>query len=121
MATEGEEGAITWVQLLELLRFTFPRQGDKDLLCLSDYFAPVESGRIDVAAFQIVTAGSHVLDLIARLNEKGKSPPITIKSTITIKKSFPAKHNQKSDQKSLGGDVIQGYSEQMPLLKKLAH
>ena len=49
----------------EIVRFNFPRQPDKDLLCLSDYFAPVESGRIDVAAFQIVTVGSHVLDLIA--------------------------------------------------------
>ena len=55
----------------ELARFNFPRQPDKDLLCLSDYFAPVESGRIDVAAFQIVTVGSHVLDLIARMNEQG--------------------------------------------------
>ncbi len=55
----------------ELVRFNFPRQPDKDLLCLSDYFAPVESGRIDVAAFQIVTVGSQVLDLIAQMNEKG--------------------------------------------------
>ena len=55
----------------ELVRFNFPRQPDKDLLCLSDYFAPVESGRIDVAAFQIVTVGSHVLDLIASMNEQG--------------------------------------------------
>jgi 5-methyltetrahydrofolate--homocysteine methyltransferase len=55
----------------EIVRFTFPRQPDKDLLCLSDYFAPVDSGKLDVAVFQIVTVGSHVLDLIAEMNEKG--------------------------------------------------
>jgi 5-methyltetrahydrofolate--homocysteine methyltransferase len=55
----------------EIVRFSFPRQPDKDLLCLSDYYAPIDSGKIDVVAFQIVTVGSHVLDLIAAMNEKG--------------------------------------------------
>jgi 5-methyltetrahydrofolate--homocysteine methyltransferase len=55
----------------EIVRFNFPRQPDKDLLCLSDYFASLESGKTDVTAFQIVTVGSHVLDLIAEMNEKG--------------------------------------------------
>ena len=41
----------------ELLRFTFPRQTTGEYLCLSDYFAPADSGRVDVAAFQVVTAG----------------------------------------------------------------
>jgi 5-methyltetrahydrofolate--homocysteine methyltransferase len=45
----------------ERLRFTFPRQpleqrGSKNL-CLADYFAPVNSGKIDVVAFQLVTMG----------------------------------------------------------------
>jgi 5-methyltetrahydrofolate--homocysteine methyltransferase len=55
----------------ELVRFSFPRQADKDLLCLADYFSPVESGIKDVAAFQLVTVGSRVMDLIASLHEKG--------------------------------------------------
>jgi 5-methyltetrahydrofolate--homocysteine methyltransferase len=45
----------------ERMRFTFPRQpldqrGGKNL-CLADYFAPVDSGRIDVVAFDLVTMG----------------------------------------------------------------
>jgi 5-methyltetrahydrofolate--homocysteine methyltransferase len=45
----------------ERLRFTFPRQpidqrGSKNL-CLADYFAPKESGKIDVVAFDLVTMG----------------------------------------------------------------
>jgi 5-methyltetrahydrofolate--homocysteine methyltransferase len=42
----------------ELTRFTFPRQPARERLCLADYFLPLESGRRDVAAFQIVTMGA---------------------------------------------------------------
>jgi 5-methyltetrahydrofolate--homocysteine methyltransferase len=40
-----------------LTRFHFPRQPHDDHLALSDYFAPVESGQIDVVGFQVVTVG----------------------------------------------------------------
>lgn len=41
----------------ERTRFTFPRQPGGKRLCLADYFASVESGRMDVAAFHLVTMG----------------------------------------------------------------
>jgi len=41
----------------ERLRFTFPRQTKDRLLCLADYFASVDSGRMDVLAFTLVTMG----------------------------------------------------------------
>jgi 5-methyltetrahydrofolate--homocysteine methyltransferase len=41
----------------EWLRFTFPRQKDDRFLCISDYFVPVNSGKIDVVAFHLVTMG----------------------------------------------------------------
>jgi 5-methyltetrahydrofolate--homocysteine methyltransferase len=41
----------------EIARFEFPRQQGQDYLALSDYFAPVESGVMDVVAFQVVTVG----------------------------------------------------------------
>jgi 5-methyltetrahydrofolate--homocysteine methyltransferase len=41
----------------ERTRFTFPRQPAGKHLCLADYFAPVESGRIDVVPFHLVTMG----------------------------------------------------------------
>src|SRR6185503_20845310 len=34
----------------EIERFDFPRQGDRDLLCLSDYFAPASNGKRDGVA-----------------------------------------------------------------------
>jgi 5-methyltetrahydrofolate--homocysteine methyltransferase len=43
----------------ELVRFTFPRQPARDRLCLADYFLPLEDGRKDVVAFQIVTMGKE--------------------------------------------------------------
>ncbi len=41
----------------ERLRFTFPRQPSGRRLCLADFFASKESGRMDVAAFHLVTVG----------------------------------------------------------------
>ncbi|HEX8283039.1 MAG TPA: methionine synthase [Pyrinomonadaceae bacterium] len=41
----------------ERTRFTFPRQPAGRRLCLADYFASKESGRVDVVAFQLVTVG----------------------------------------------------------------
>ena len=41
----------------ERTRFTFPRQPGGRRLCLADFFASKESGRVDVVAFQLVTVG----------------------------------------------------------------
>jgi 5-methyltetrahydrofolate--homocysteine methyltransferase len=41
----------------ERLRFTFPRQPQGKRLCIADYFASRESGRMDVVAFHLVTVG----------------------------------------------------------------
>ncbi len=55
----------------ELLRFHFPRQASGDYLCLADYFAPVDSGRFDVAAFQVVTVGQEATARFERLQNAG--------------------------------------------------
>lgn len=41
----------------EIAKFTFPRQQGQERLSLADYFAPQDSGAVDVVAFQIVTVG----------------------------------------------------------------
>ncbi len=51
----------------ERMRFTFPRQSDDRLLCLSDYFASKNSGRIDVIAFSMVTMGKRASEYSAKL------------------------------------------------------
>lgn len=55
----------------EWLRFTFPRQplaqrGSQNL-CIADFFAPKDSGKIDVVAFQLVTMGKRASEHSAKL------------------------------------------------------
>jgi 5-methyltetrahydrofolate--homocysteine methyltransferase len=62
----------------ELVRFTFPRQPadgtkrNEERLCLADYFRPVESGEVDVAAFQVVTVGHAASEQVDRLRAAGE-------------------------------------------------
>jgi 5-methyltetrahydrofolate--homocysteine methyltransferase len=44
-------------QRVERVRFSFPRQPSGKRLCLADYFASVDSERLDVVAFHLVTVG----------------------------------------------------------------
>ncbi|MDR0786385.1 MAG: methionine synthase [Gemmatimonadota bacterium] len=56
----------------ELGRFDFPRQADREGLCLADYFRPLENGRpLDVVALQVVTSGEHAEGFIAERNAAG--------------------------------------------------
>jgi 5-methyltetrahydrofolate--homocysteine methyltransferase len=51
----------------EVTRFTFPRQRRDRRLCLADFFRPRESGELDVVAFHLVTVGSRVAEVTAKL------------------------------------------------------
>ena len=60
----------------ERMRFTFPRQpieqrGGKNL-CLADYFASKDSGKIDVVAFDLVTMGRKASEHAAELFKADK-------------------------------------------------
>jgi 5-methyltetrahydrofolate--homocysteine methyltransferase len=59
-------------KLEEVVRFTFPRQAEREGLCLSDYFAPADSSRFDVLALQVVSVGPNVDELGAALNARGE-------------------------------------------------
>jgi 5-methyltetrahydrofolate--homocysteine methyltransferase len=58
---------ISPYDLTEKLRFSFPRQNDKRRLCISDYFAPVSSGRCDVIGLHCVTMGSRASEAAQKL------------------------------------------------------
>jgi len=53
--------------LREIARFNFPRQPYDDHLALSDYFASVDSGKMDVVAFQVVTVGHEATERFDKL------------------------------------------------------
>ena len=56
----------------EVVRFTFPRQAEREGLCLSDYFLPVDSSRYDVLALQVVTVGPYVDEMKEALDKRGE-------------------------------------------------
>ncbi len=51
----------------EVARFTFPRQRSGRRLCIADFFAPVDSGAIDVFAMQAVTMGEVATEYAQQL------------------------------------------------------
>ncbi len=55
----------------ELTRFSFPRQPDGERLCLADYFASTESGKMDVVALQAVTVGEGATAVNERMQAEG--------------------------------------------------
>lgn len=55
----------------EWVRFTFPRQRGGQHLCIADYFAPADSGKTDVVAFQVVTVGPLASERAKQLFESG--------------------------------------------------
>ncbi|MCL4509128.1 MAG: dihydropteroate synthase, partial [Chloroflexi bacterium] len=56
----------------EVARMRFPRQQSEELLCITDYFAAADSGRVDVIAFQVVTAGAGVTTYLDELERQGQ-------------------------------------------------
>ncbi len=56
----------------ELLRFTFPRQREGRRLCISDFFAPKSSGKMDMIGLSLVTIGPKASVETQRLFEGGE-------------------------------------------------
>ena len=51
----------------EIVRFTFPRQKHGRKLCISDFFMPVNSGKMDVIGVQVVTMGQIATEYAQKL------------------------------------------------------
>ena len=58
--------------LREIARLHFPRQEGRERLCLADYYRSVDSGDVDVAAFQVVTVGDEASRRFERLQASGE-------------------------------------------------
>jgi len=59
-------------ELEEWQRFTFPRQKSGKNLCISDYYKDINSGIIDIAAFQFVTVGNKATEYSQKLYTENK-------------------------------------------------
>lgn len=51
----------------EIARFNFPRQPEGDYLCISDYYASIDTGKVDVCVLQAVTVGQEASEEFDRL------------------------------------------------------
>lgn len=60
------------VDLVEWVRFHFPRQQEGKYLCIADFFRPIESPEFDVVAFHVVTIGDRATPYAQRLFQEGK-------------------------------------------------
>ncbi|HXR66869.1 MAG TPA: methionine synthase [Ktedonobacteraceae bacterium] len=58
-------------ELQEVTRLRCPRQRGRDRLSLADYFAAVESGKVDVVALQVVTMGQAASAAMQQLQDAG--------------------------------------------------
>jgi 5-methyltetrahydrofolate--homocysteine methyltransferase len=67
-AAYGSDGG----SLREIARFKYPRMVGRERLCLADYFRSVESGDVDIAAFQVVTVGDEASHRFEKLQGAGE-------------------------------------------------
>jgi 5-methyltetrahydrofolate--homocysteine methyltransferase len=56
----------------EIARLRFPRRPDRDRICISDYFQPLGSNRMDVIPLQVVTVGHKPSEMIAEMQAAGE-------------------------------------------------
>jgi 5-methyltetrahydrofolate--homocysteine methyltransferase len=65
-------GSQAPAKIRELQRFTFPRQREGRKLCISDFFLPKSSGRLDVLGLSVVTIGDRASHETQKLFEGGE-------------------------------------------------
>ncbi|MCX6142171.1 MAG: methionine synthase [Ignavibacteriales bacterium] len=58
--------------LMEWQRFSFPRQTKDRRLCIADFFAPVQSGIVDVLSCHVVTVGERASEYARKLYAANK-------------------------------------------------
>ncbi|HEY9674888.1 MAG TPA: methionine synthase [Waterburya sp.] len=68
----NHRGAEGGEKLEEVARFDFPRQRSLRRLCIADFFAPKESGIIDVFPMQAVTVGEVATEFAKKLFESNQ-------------------------------------------------
>ena len=104
----------------ERTRFNFPRQTRDRRLCISDFFAAKDSGKIDVVAFHIVTMGSTVSEAAGKLFAENKYREylelhgLSVQLTEALAEHWHARMREElqvkgDDSKELQGILDQGY------------
>ena len=102
----------------ERARFAFPRQTRDRRLCISDFFASKESGKIDVVAFHVVTMGSAVSEAAAKLfsdnnyREYLELHGLSVQLTEALAEHWHARMREELQVKSEDSSELQGILDQ---------
>lgn len=102
--------------------FNFPRQAGGENLCLSDYFASVESGQMDVVAFQVVTVGNYATERFDKLQANGDYTEAYFSHGLSVQTAEATAdylHNHIRRELGLGKDQGQRYSWGYPAIPEL--
>jgi len=94
-------------KLREIQRFTFPRQKEGRKLCISDFFAPRDSGRLDVIGISVVTIGERASHETAHLFESGKYTKYLYLHGLSVESAEALAellHKQMRAELGIGGD-----------------
>jgi 5-methyltetrahydrofolate--homocysteine methyltransferase len=70
--TSSSKFGVRRSNLREWLRFSFPRQSSDRHLCITDFFASIESEKVDVLACHVVTVGRKASEYSQRLYAANK-------------------------------------------------
>ena len=110
---KGHEGPRRY----EVLRFTFPRQKEGRKLCISDFFAPKASGKMDVLGLSLVTIGSKASVETQRLFESGEYTRYLYLHGLSVETAEAlAEYHHKKMREELGIAV-----EDSPHIRDLFH
>jgi 5-methyltetrahydrofolate--homocysteine methyltransferase len=107
---------------VELTRFNFPRQPSGELLCLADYFASVESGKMDTVAFQVVTVGQQATEEFEKLQNVADYTEAYFLHGLAVQTAeATAEYLHRHVRKELGLAINQGkrYSWGYPAIPEL--
>jgi 5-methyltetrahydrofolate--homocysteine methyltransferase len=110
-------------ELREITRFRFPRQQERERLCLADYFASVKSGKMDVVALQIVTMGDEASAKMQRLQDAGDYAEAYFVHGLSVEMAEGlAEYTNRVIRRELGLDESRGrrYSWGYPAIPDLA-
>src|SRR6266567_2000927 len=119
---DAQEHQVNKGNKREVARFHFPRQREGQHLCLADYFAPVESGRMDVVAFQVVTMEQAASEAVQRLQQAGDYAEAYFTHGLAVEMAEGlAEYTNRLIRKELGLDAQRGlrYSWGYPAIPDL--
>ncbi len=118
-----EPASVLTKSPVEIIRFSFPRQAEEEHLSLTDYFARVDSGIMDVVAFQVVTVGHAATEKFDKLQAENKYSEAYFTHGLAVQMAEAAAdylHQHIRRELNLPPDQGKRYSWGYPAIPELA-